>query len=153
MSKAKKGQYRPQNPQKYRGDPGQIVYRSLWELKVMRRLDTNPQVVWWSSERVVVSYLDRTTGATRRYYPDFLYGRRKTPDAPIVTIMAEVKPGKESPDHSPCPTRRRGQSEARHLYEVMTWGKNKCKWDSARAYCAKRGWEFIVLTEKELGIK
>jgi hypothetical protein len=153
MTKAKKGLYKPQNPEKYRGDPNKIIYRSLWELKVMRRLDTNPQVVWWSSERVAVRYLDKTTGQTRNYYPDFLYGRRRLADDPVVTVMAEVKPSKESPDHVPAPVRRKGQSEVRYLREALTWAKNLCKWNAAKAYCAKKGWDFIVLTEKELGIR
>jgi len=31
-----KGKYRPENPKKYKGDPTNIVYRSLWERKFMR---------------------------------------------------------------------------------------------------------------------
>lgn len=37
-----KGRFRPTNKQKYRGDSGNIVYRSLWELKFFRIMDTHP---------------------------------------------------------------------------------------------------------------
>jgi hypothetical protein len=36
---------------------------------------------------------------------------------------------------------------------VLTWGKNEAKWKAAREYAKDRGWEFVILTEKELGIK
>ena len=34
----------------------------------------------------------------------------------------------------------------------MTGGVNEAKWKYADAYCAKKGWEWMILTEKELGI-
>jgi len=35
----------------------------------------------------------------------------------------------------------------------MTWGVNQAKWKAAKEYCEKKGWEFRILTEKELNIK
>ena len=37
-----KGWFRPKNPIKYKGDAANIVYRSNWELRVMKHLDINP---------------------------------------------------------------------------------------------------------------
>ena len=34
--------YRPQNPEKYKDDPTNIIYRSSWELTVFKYLDSNP---------------------------------------------------------------------------------------------------------------
>jgi hypothetical protein len=34
----------------------------------------------------------------------------------------------------------------------MTWGVNEAKWKAADAYCKDRGWKFVVVTEKDLGI-
>jgi hypothetical protein len=34
----------------------------------------------------------------------------------------------------------------------MTWGKNEAKWKAADSYAKDRGWEFLILTEKHLGI-
>ena len=45
-----KGKYRPHNPQKYIGDPSNIIYRSMWERKCMKYFDNNPSVIKWSSE-------------------------------------------------------------------------------------------------------
>ena len=50
---AYKGKFRPKNPQKYRGDPTKIIYRSLWERNCMRYFDENPNVLKWSSEEVI----------------------------------------------------------------------------------------------------
>jgi len=39
---------------------------------------------------------------------------------------------------------------------VMSYIKNTSKWETAEAYCADRGWEFVIWTEdtlKNLGIK
>jgi hypothetical protein len=35
---------------------------------------------------------------------------------------------------------------------VQTWGVNDAKWKAARIYAKQRGLEFIILTEKELGL-
>ena len=36
-----KGKYNPRNPEKYKGNPHNIIYRSLWERKFMVYCDTN----------------------------------------------------------------------------------------------------------------
>ena len=48
--KSYKGKYKPMNPKKYKGDASQVVYRSLWERKLMVYCDTNKSVVEWGSE-------------------------------------------------------------------------------------------------------
>ena len=44
------GQFKPMHPEKYRGNPAQIIYRSSWELAVLMRLDSNKNVIEWASE-------------------------------------------------------------------------------------------------------
>ena len=51
-----KGRFKPKNPQKYKGDPNNIIYRSTWEVKVMNYLDENPSVIWWGSEELPIPY-------------------------------------------------------------------------------------------------
>ena len=46
----KKGRYKPINPNKYKGNPTKIIYRSGWEKKVMEKLDLSPKVEQWASE-------------------------------------------------------------------------------------------------------
>ena len=42
---AYKGKYRPTNPKKYKGDPTNIIYRSLWERKFMCYCDLNDNIL------------------------------------------------------------------------------------------------------------
>jgi len=54
-----KGRFRPKNPSKYKGDPSNIIYRSLWEFKFFRYVDMHPDIIWWQSEEVIVPYYSR----------------------------------------------------------------------------------------------
>ena len=49
-----KGKYQPSYPKKYKGDPTNIVYRSLWERKFMVYCDKNENILEWGSEEVIV---------------------------------------------------------------------------------------------------
>ena len=66
-----KGKFRPKNYKKYKGDPTNIVYRSLWELKFMRYCDSSKNIVSWCSEEVVIPYMSPTDRRVHRYFPDF----------------------------------------------------------------------------------
>ena len=50
------GKFRPTKPRKYKGDPTNIVFRSLWELKFMKYCDTNKNIIKWASEEHVIRY-------------------------------------------------------------------------------------------------
>lgn len=144
---AYRGKFRPKNPQKYRGDPTNIIYRSLWERNCMRYFDENPNVLKWSSEEVIVPYKSPIDGRYHRYFPDFLI-RVKNKQGQLETIMIEVKPYKET--REPKPQKRLTKN---YLAEVKTWGINKNKWEAAIEFCKDRKWKFMIITEKELGIK
>ena len=144
---AYKGKFRPKNPQKYRGDPTKIIYRSLWERNCMRYFDENPNVLKWSSEEIIVPYKSPLDGRYHRYFPDFLI-RVKNKQGKLETIMIEVKPLKETKE--PKPQKRLTKN---YLYEVKTWSINKSKWQAAIEFCKDRKWKFMIITEKELGIK
>jgi hypothetical protein len=148
---ANKGQYKVVNRAKYKGNPDNVIYRSSWEVKVMSRLDRDPNVVQWSSECIHIRYMDKTSGRSRAYIPDF-WAKTRRADGTFQEMIIEVKPGKESPKHAPPPIKRKRQTEASFLREAMTWGRNKCKWAAAEAFCAAKGWAFVVLTERELGL-
>jgi hypothetical protein len=142
-----KGKFRPKHPKKYRGDPTKIIYRSLWERNCMRYFDDNPNVLKWSSEEVIVPYKSPLDGRYHRYFPDFLI-RIKNKQGQLETIMIEVKPYKETKE--PKPQKRLTKN---YLYEVKTWSINKSKWEAAIEFCKDRRWKFMIITEKELGIK
>jgi len=151
---AYKGRFRPKNPAKYKGNPTNIIYRSLWELKFFRLVDDHPDVIWWQSEELVVPYRSPIDGKVHRYYPDVIVHMRKR-DGSIGTLMIEIKPAGQTrpPDIKKKNATPTGRISTRYLREVKTWGVNEAKWKAARSYCADRGWEFQIWTEKELGIK
>lgn len=144
---AYKGKFSPKNPKKYRGDPTGIIYRSLWELKVMKYLDDNRNVLEWCSEEVAIPYISPVDNRPHRYFPDFIV-RMLMPDGSTKTVMIEVKPKAQTKEPK-IPTKK----TRRYLTEVMTWGVNQAKWKAAQEYCLDRQWEFKLITEVELGIK
>ena len=73
-NKWKQRKFYPRNPKKYRGDPTQIFMRSSWETSVAIWLDTNPSVVEWSSETVVIPYISPIDNKEHKYHPDFKIG-------------------------------------------------------------------------------
>lgn len=142
-----KGFFRPTNPSKYKGDPTQIVYRSLWELKLMTYLDGHKDVIEWASEEFCIPYRSPIDGKTHRYFPDF-WMKKKNRDGMMETVVVEVKPEKQT--RPPEPQKKRTK---RYITEVTTWGINNAKWQAAERFCVQKGWKFIIMTEKELGIK
>jgi len=151
---AYKGRFRPKNPAKYKGDPTKIIYRSLWEFKFFRFVDEHPDVIWWQSEEVIVPYRSPIDSRVHRYFPDVIV-HKKSPEGKIQTIMIEIKPYKQTlpPDPSKKNNTPSGRVSRRYLNEVKNYGINSAKWKAARQYCADRGWEFVIMTEKELGVR
>lgn len=145
-----KGRFIPRHPEKYSGDPTLIVYRSLWERRVMSSLDQNPNVLKWSSEEHIVPYKSPVDGRWHRYFPDFVI-RTRDRDGRVATKMLEVKPYSQT--LQPKPHSGKGKPSRKYLNEVIQYTINSSKWAAARDFCEDRGWEFVVLTEKELGIK
>ena len=140
-----KGKYRPHNPQKYIGDPSNIIYRSMWERKCMKYFDNNPSVIKWSSEELAIPYYDSLGKKIRNYYPDFLI-KIKNKEGQQKTHLIEVKPSK---DLKP-PLSVQGKKKATVLYEMKTYLMNRDKFASAREWCSDRGIQFDIWTEKEL---
>jgi len=140
-----KGRFRPKNPQKYKGDAANIIYRSTWEIKVMRYLDENPNIIWWGSEELPIPYLSPIDKKKHRYFPDFIAKIRKN-DGKVMTYIIEVKPEKQTKP----PTQKRKTKT--FIQESMTYEVNKAKWYAAEEFCKDHGWQFLVLTEKHLGI-
>lgn len=141
-----KGKFKPKNPQKYDGDPTNIIFRSSWELRFMKWVDEKPNVVKWRSEETVVPYISPIDNKIHRYFIDFQVQIRDK-DNVLRTYLIEIKP--ETQTKPPIVQKR---VTKKYLEEVVTWGKNEAKWKAAKEYAKDRGWEFIILTEKHLGI-
>ena len=145
---AYKGKYIPINPKKYVGNSSQVIYRSLWERKLMVYCDRNEKVVEWGSEEVIVPYRSPWDGKMHRYFPDF-YMKVKQGNGTYKKFIIEVKPKAQCKEPIKTPKRK-----TRKWYkEVQTWGINQAKWKSAIDYCENRGMEFKILTEDHLNPK
>tara|TARA_B100001559_G_scaffold142803_1_gene119936 strand:+ start:137 stop:586 length:450 start_codon:yes stop_codon:yes gene_type:complete len=143
-----KGKFKPKNRAKYKGDHTAITYRSLWELRFMRYLDTTPSVLKWSSEEIVIPYRSPIDGRRHRYFPDF-WVKVKTSEGLVKESLIEVKPKAQcSPPKGAPPKDRR--KRGRFIREVKTWGVNEAKWKAAKAYCDDRKWGWKILTEDDL---
>ena len=145
--KTYKGRFTPKNPKKYKGDPTNIIFRSLWERKLMVHLDENKSVVQWSSEEIAIPYISPLDNRYHRYFPDF-YVKALDGNGNIMEMLIEVKPKKETVE-----PKKKKRITKQYITEVTTWGKNSAKWAAANEYCADRGWQFKIMTEHELGIK
>lgn len=128
-------------PDKYVGDPSNIIMRSSWETKFAIWCDKNPQIIRWSSEETIIPYVSPVDGRTHRYFVDF-----KIQTVNGKTYLVEIKPFKQTlPPESKRKTKR-------YLEEAATFLVNQAKWEYAKKYAKARNWEFIVITEKELGL-
>ena len=140
------GLFKPKHPEKYVGDPTNIVYRSSWEAKVMSWLDNNDSIITWASEELFIPYISPVDNRWHRYFPDFLV-KFRTKDNKLSTMMLEVKPKNQTAQ--PDPQKRKTKQ---FINEVKTWGVNQAKWKAASEYCLDRGWEFKLITEDHLGL-
>ncbi len=141
-----KGKYYPSFPRKYKGDPTNIVYRSLWERKFMVYCDKNQNILEWASEEIAIPYRSPIDNRVHRYFPDF-YMKVKETNGKIKNYMIEVKPAKQT--KPPKKPKRQTKGYIREAYE---YARNQAKWKMAKEFCADRQWEFKVVTEKELGV-
>jgi hypothetical protein len=141
------GYFKPKNPQKYKGDPTNIIYRSGWELKFMFYVDSHPEIIEWGSEEFSIPYRSPIDGRIHRYFPDF-YLKKMTKDGKLQTLIIEIKPLKQTIE-----PQKTNKKTKRYINEVMTWGINSSKWRAAQEFCKDRNWKFLILTEKELNIK
>ena len=140
-----KGRFVPKNPKKYAGDASNIIWRSTWERKVMDWLDQSESVVYWSSEEIVIRYYNPNDNKIHRYFPDFIV-KVKRKDGTVMTHVLEVKPEYQTKE----PVRKR--KTQKFINEYVTYTINQSKWKAATEFCKDRGWEFRILTEKNLGI-
>tara|TARA_X000000950_G_scaffold283891_1_gene385801 strand:- start:1349 stop:1792 length:444 start_codon:yes stop_codon:yes gene_type:complete len=135
------GRFIPKNPKKYRGNVKNIVYRSSYELKFMNWCDKNEDVVEWGSEEIAIPYRSPIDNKIHRYFPDFYIKVHNK------KYLIEIKPERFTKEPK-IPKRK----TKRFISEVKQWGVNLAKWEAAKEICLDNGWEFKIITEKELGI-
>lgn len=141
------GKFEPKNPEKYAGDPTNIIFRSSWELKAMNWFDKNPSVIKWNSEEMFIPYFSPVDKKLHRYFPDFIV-QIKDKTGEIKMYMVEIKPNVQT--QPPKVPKRQTKT---FLESVETYAINTSKWKAAREWCSNNGMIFMILDEYSLGIK
>ena len=91
MGQFVKSKYKPSHPEKYQGNPNNIICRSSWERVFCKWCDTNPNILKWASEEFSIPYISPVDGRLHRYYPDF-YIKVKDRSGKYQKYIIEVKP-------------------------------------------------------------
>ena len=138
----KQGIFRPINKDKFIGEFA--IFRSSYERKFMLWADKNPNVLEWSSERIIIPYKSPLDGKIHRYFIDNYMAIKEGNN--IKKYLIEIKPFSQT--QKPKPSNRKKQSTV--LYENTQWVINQAKWEAAKKFAASRNAEFLLLTEKEL---
>lgn len=147
MSRFHQGKYKLRNPQKYKGDVSNCIYRSSWEYKFYVYCDVNKNILEFSSEEVVIPYKSPIDGKYHRYFVDF-YIKVKQSDNTIKEYLIEIKP-KSQTQKVEYSSRKNKKT---YLNEMKTFAVNCAKWDAAKEFCRKKNWEFKIITEEELNV-
>ena len=147
MAESYKSRYKPSYPNKYKGDPNNIICRSSWERRFCSWCDLNENIISWGSEEFFIPYLSPVDNRVHKYYPDFII-KVKESSGQIKTYVIEVKPKKQTQPPKPKSRVTKG-----FIYEAKTYAVNQAKWKAAVEFCKDRMIEFKIITEDELGIK
>jgi len=94
----------------------------------------------------VIPYRCPTDNKIHRYFVDFQIQVQQR-DGNLKRYLVEIKPANQC-----VPPEYPGKQTKRYIAESMTYIKNQAKWKAASEYAKDRGWEFKIITEKELGL-
>ena len=147
MAESFKSKYKPSFPNKYKGNPNNIICRSSWERRFCHWCDLNESILEWGSEEFWIPYISPVDNRVHKYFPDFII-KVKESNGQVKTYVIEVKPKKQTK----APIKKSKVTKS-YLYECTTYAVNQAKWRSAKEFCDDRLIEFKIITEDELGIK
>ena len=147
MGKWYQGKYKLKHPEKYIGHDTPI-YRSSWEARAFSYCDNNKNVLAWGSEIVVIPYFYDIDQKMHKYYTD-LYMEVKDRDGVTRKYIVEIKPKDQTTTPKP-PKRKTAKSMKNYRDKVLAVRKNECKWEAARQFCKKKGYQFKIITEDHL---
>jgi hypothetical protein len=132
------------NKEKYKGKLP-CIYRSSLELKVMRWFDNNPNVVTWGSESVIIPYMSPIDGRMHRYFVDFVAALKES-NGNIKKLLIEIKPYKQTIK----PEATKNKKVKTMIYEQTQYVVNQAKWQAVQAWGKSKGYDFLILTEKNI---
>ena len=142
-NKFRQGIFKPIHESKYKGTYP-IIYRSSYELRFMRWCDSNPNIIKWGSESNIIPYYDSTQRKVRRYFVDNFIELQK--DNKIHKYLIEIKPSSQTV----APINKKYKRKSTMLYEQTMFINNQEKWAAAKDWCKKNGYQFAIITEKDL---
>lgn len=156
--KYKQGLYTPKNKEKLikANSYGGVFYRSGLEHKMMIYLDSNESVKVWGAEHLRIPYEKTEYNSKTKemettshgYYPDFYYELSRS-DGSVSRVVAEVKASNETVEPK-LPIKPTAKQLKNFEYALKMWNKNLSKWKYMIEYCERKGFEFIIITEKHL---
>lgn len=138
------GKYIPKNREKYKGNVNNVIYRSLWELRLFKYLDSHPSILAWNSEETVIPYRSPLDNKIHRYFIDATAIVR-TKEGNIKKYLIEIKPFKQT-----IAPKQPKKVTASYKNAVYTYLINEAKWNAAKEFAKKKDYEFIILTENQL---
>jgi hypothetical protein len=146
--KIRQGYFKPAFPEKYVGDPTQIIFRSSWEFKFLKWCDHSPTVIKYSSEPVGIPYYSPLDKRGHTYYIDF-YVVTKDNDSREQSWLIEVKPDKYTKPPT-APARMTDKQTASYVYAAKQYIVNQAKFEAAKEFASVRGLKFGIITENFL---
>lgn len=144
MAESIKSIYKPSHPEKYQGNPNNIICRSSWERRFCYYCDHNSDIVSWASEEFCIKYISPVDNRIHRYFPDYLI-KVKEQSGNIKTYVIEVKPKKQT-----IAPKKKSRVTKTYLNECRTYAVNQAKWKAAEEWCKDRLLEFKIITEEDL---
>jgi hypothetical protein len=144
MAESIKSIYKPSHPEKYQGNPNNIICRSSWERRFCYYCDHNSDIVSWASEEFCIKYISPVDNRIHRYFPDYLI-KVKEQSGNIKTYVIEVKPKKQT-----VAPKKKSRVTKTYLNECRTYAVNQAKWKAAEEWCKDRLLEFKIITEEDL---
>jgi hypothetical protein len=144
----RQGYYKPKRPEKYIGDPENIIFRSSWEYRFCKYCDDNEVVVKWSSEPTAIKYINPIDNQEHNYYVDFFLRIKRGEKE--IGYLAEIKPEASLEK----PIMESGSQTVKRLknynYAMQTWIINRAKFHAAKQFAENNGYRFVIVTEKFL---
>lgn len=141
----RQGFYIPKKPLKWinimeTSEPQPIVFRSGWEQQFYKWMDETTAIYRCGVEIIKILYKDPIKNRMSYYVPDAYMEYLDDLKRPHK-VLIEIKPLKET-----------SLKETSNGYDKLMVAKNSMKWAAAIQYCKKRGIEFKVMHEHNLGI-
>ena len=147
-SKYRQGYFKPKNPNKYKGDITQIIYRSGWEFKFLKFCDENSMVIEYSSEPLAIDYWNSVDKKQSKYWIDG-WMKTKNKDGIIKEWLIEIKPNKFIKPPS-SPKRLTEKQTLNYIRHTKAYLINTDKFRAAKAWATAHNMKFGIITENFL---